>query len=297
MPPPPHAPSDPQWTTRQLLAWTTKHFRLKHIDSPRLASEMLLAHVLGVPRLKLYMDPDRPATPLERAALRDLVQRAAHHEPVDYLVAQAPFFSMMFHVDPAVLIPRPSTETLVDHVIQHARRTPGFATPRIADLGTGSGAIAIALAKNIPNAHIIATDISPTAIAIAKQNAKQHNVADRIQFQIADMLDPLDMQPVQYLVSNPPYISDDEWLHVPPNVKNFEPHTALRAGVDGLKFIRPLIQLAHHALAKPAQLVLEIAASQKQQALQLADHTPTLANPHVLADHEHLPRVLVADSA
>src|SRR5690606_2657740 len=137
------------WTTRRLLSWTTDYFQRKGLDSPRLTAEMLLAHVLGVTRLKLYMDPDRPATELERAAFRELVERAARYEPVDYLVGQTPFFSMMLKVSPAVLVPRPSTETIVEHVLQHARRTPGFHSPLIVDLGTGSGAIAIAIAKHL----------------------------------------------------------------------------------------------------------------------------------------------------
>ena len=137
------------WTTQRLVQWTTQAFENKGIDSPRICAEMLLAHVLEQPRLKLYMDPHRPASDLERAAFRELVERAMQDEPVDYLVGKAPFFSMLLKVTPAVLIPRPSTETLVEHVLQHQRRTPGFASPRIADVGTGSGAIIIALAKQL----------------------------------------------------------------------------------------------------------------------------------------------------
>ena len=145
------------WTIRKLLDWTTQHFERKQIDRPRLCAEMLLSHVLGMERLQLYMDPDRPASDLERATFRALVERAAEHEPVDYLVGQAPFFSIMLKVSRDVLIPRPSTETLVEHLIQHARRTPGFHQPVIADICTGSGAIAIALARHVTDGRIIAT--------------------------------------------------------------------------------------------------------------------------------------------
>lgn len=288
--------SDAPWTTRRLLAWTTEHFTKKGIDSPRLSAEMLLAHVLEVGRLKLYTDPDRPASELERAAFRDLVERASRHEPVDYLVGYCPFFSLMLKVDRRVLIPRPSTETLVEHVLQHARRTPGFTAPLVADVGTGSGAIAVAVAKNLPNCRVIATDLSADALEVARQNAADQGVADRVEFRLGNLLEPLAGLRFHYLLSNPPYISDVEWEQVAPNVKDYEPHTALRGGADGLDFIRGLIAGAAARLERPGQLVLEIAAAQKQAVLALAEEAG-LKHPRVLADHEGLPRVLVADGA
>jgi release factor glutamine methyltransferase len=285
-----------QWTTRNLIAWTAEHFERKGIDSPRLAAEMLLAHVLGVPRLKLYTDADRPASDLERAAFRELVERASAHEPVDYLVGQAPFFSMMLKVDPSVLIPRPSTETLVEHVIQHCRRTPGFRGPAIADVGTGSGAIALALLRQIPASRAVATDVSEDALALARQNAEAQGVADRLELRRGPLYEPLAGERFRYVCSNPPYISDEEWERVPPNVKDHEPVHALRAGADGLKYLRPLVEQAHRHLDRPGQLVVEIAASQKRAVMDLAQQAHGLANAQVLADHEGLPRVLVADA-
>lgn len=292
-----HAVMAERWTTQKLLQWTTRHFERKGIDSPRLSAEMLLGHVLGVDRLKLYTDPGRPASDLERATFRGLVERAAAHEPVDYLVGRAPFFSLMVRVTPDVLIPRPSTETLVEHVIQHARRTPGFHSPTVADIGTGSGAIAVALAKNLDGSRITATDISDAALKIAQQNAKDLGVADRIDFRAGQLYEPLKGMRFHYVVSNPPYISDAEWDKVEPNVKDYEPATALRGGADGLDYIRPLIAEAHRYLETPGQLVLEIAASQKDAALALAEQADGLGDARVLADHEGLPRVLVAGRA
>jgi release factor glutamine methyltransferase len=283
------------WTTRSLLAWTAEYFTRKGVDSPRLSAEMLLAHVLGVPRLKLYMDADRPASEDERSAFRALVERAIAHEPVDYLVGHAPFFSMLLKVSPAVLIPRPSTEALVEHVIQHARRTPGFASPVIADVGTGSGAIAIALAKHIPGSRVIATDVADESLAVARLNADAMGVADRVEFRCGDLLDPLRGERLRYLVSNPPYVPDDEWDRVEPNVKDYEPHRALRGGPDGLRFVRPLIEGAAALLDDPGQLCIEIAAATKAAVLELVEHTPGLGNAHVLPDHEALPRVVVAE--
>jgi release factor glutamine methyltransferase len=257
---------------------------------------MLLAHVLGVKRIMLDADADRPASELERAAFRDLVERAVTHEPVDYLVGVSPFYALSFKVNPAVLIPRPSTETLVEHVIQHSRRTPGFRTPLIADVGTGSGAIAVTLAKHLPACHVIATDIRADALAVARENAQAHGVADRIQFREGDLLEPLSDQRgrLTYLVSNPPYIPDDEWAHVAANVRDHEPTHALRGGVDGLRCLRPLIEQALPLLASPGQLVLEIAAVHRDKVVRLA-HDAGLHSARVLADHEALPRVLVAN--
>lgn len=283
------------WTTRRLLDWTWRYFEKKGVDSPRLAAEMLLAHVLHVPRLQLYTDPDRPTSELERAAFRELVERAAAHEPVDYLVGEAPFFSMMFKVDRSVLIPRPSTEALVEHVVQHARRTPGFASPVIADVGTGSGVIAVSLARHIPGSRVIATDISPQALALARENAARHGVLDRVEFRLGSMLEPLAVGRFHYVVSNPPYISDAEWEHVAPNVKDYEPVAALRGGQDGLLFIRQLVEGAYGLLSSPGQLVVEIAASQKQAVLEMVASVGHWGGARVLSDHEGLPRVLVAD--
>lgn len=295
--PKPRTPSDP-WTTKRLLQWTTAAFEKKGIDSARVCAEMLLAHVLDQPRLKLYMDPHRPASDLERAAFRELVERALNDEPVDYLVGKTPFFSMTLAVSPAVLVPRPSTETLVEHILQHARRTPGFTNPRIADIGTGSGAIAVALAKQFDkmdsDATIVATDISEDALEIARRNAREHDVSDRITFRQGDLLEPIKGEQFTYLVSNPPYIPDAEWDDVEPNVKDHEPTLALRGGKDGLDYIRPLIAGAKAHLLDPGQLVVEIAAVQRDEVIRLATEAG-LRHPNVLVDHEKLPRVLVAD--
>ncbi|MEM0915936.1 MAG: peptide chain release factor N(5)-glutamine methyltransferase, partial [Planctomycetota bacterium] len=244
---------------------------------------------------KLYTDADRPASELERAAFRELVERAAEHEPVDYLVGKSPFFSLMLEVTPATLIPRPSTEALVEHVIQHARRTPGFANPLIADIGTGSGAIAIALAKHIEGSRVVATDLSAPALDIARRNAEANGVADRIDFRHGDLLDPLGSKRVDYLVSNPPYVPDAEWGDVDRNVKDYEPESALRGGPDGLQYVRPLIEGAAGSLNQPGHLAIEIASATKAAAVAIVESQPDLEHPRVLPDHQALPRVVLAD--
>lgn len=283
------------WTTRKLLDWTSSHLESRGVESPRLAAEMLLAHVLGVGRVKLYMDLDRPASPLERAAYRELVERAAAHEPVQYLIGKAHFFSMELTVSREVLIPRPSTETLVEHVIQHAKRTPGFASPAVADIGTGSGAIAIAVARHLPEARVIATDPSEPALAVARENARRLGVADRVEFRQGRFFEPLLGERFTYVLSNPPYISDAGWEDVAANVKDYEPTHALRAGADGLDCLRVLVEGACDYLAEPGQLVVEIASDQAAAVRQLIADQSDLVNPRVLADQEGHDRVVVAD--
>jgi len=278
-------------------------FTRQKLDSPRLFAELLMAHVLGCDRLKLYMEADRMASPLERQTLRDLVGRALKHEPVQYLVQEAWFFGLPFTVNPKVLIPRPSTETIVEQVLMHTRAEPGFGGKTgegicFADLCTGSGCIAVALLKNLPAARCLATDISRDAIDIAVSNAKRHGVADRVEFLQGDLLSPLLDHPagrdLHYLLSNPPYIPDSEWDSVEPNVKEHEPHTALRGGVTGLDFVRPIIEGAAPRLRPGGLLLVEVAAATAPTVLDLAKSQPDLEAARIEKDFEGLPRVLVA---
>ncbi|MEM9418624.1 MAG: HemK/PrmC family methyltransferase [Planctomycetota bacterium] len=342
------------WTTRKLLSWTTQHFEDKGVDSPRVAAEMLLGHVLDVPRLKLYMEPDRPASEDERQTFRELVTRAGKHEPVDYLIGKAPFFGLELRVTPAVLIPRPSTETIIEYVLQAVRSTQrvaetlpvfaeesveprnpepvssgeltyepelmpeepeaesesvateqedaAFAPPgpkptsdfngRIADVCTGSGAIAVTLATQLPKATFVATDLSEDALAVARQNAEDHGVADRIAFRHGSLYEPLGEERFDFVLSNPPYISDAEWAEVLPNVKNYEPTMALCSGSDGLDHLRPLIGGASRHLLPGGQILLEMSSTQADAVEQLA-RDAQLTGLEVLKDHEEFPRILV----
>jgi release factor glutamine methyltransferase len=286
------------WTTRRLLEWMTRYFAAKAIDTPRVVAEMLLAHVIGCDRLRLYMEVDRPAAPLELSSLHDLVDRAGRHEPVQYLVGHAWFFGKQFDVNPSVFIPRPCTETLVEHVLQWLRAAPGHAKPVIADLGTGSGAIAVSLAAALPEAHLVATDVSEAALAVARGNADRHGVADRVEWRLGPGLDPLADDAAgrkfNVICANPPYISADEWTQVAPNVRDYEPVGALRGGADGLDVIRPLIAGAGAFMKPGGRLVIEIADAQRDAVLGLAEASDGLTDANVLRDHEGLWRVLVA---
>lgn len=291
------------WTTRRLMAWITDALARHHADSPRLCAEMLLAHVIGCDRLRLYMEIDRPATPLERESLRELVSRAMNDEPVQYLVGEAWFYGLPMTVDRRVLIPRHCTETIVEQVLHHARSEPGFGGPAgqgvtIGDVCTGSGAVAIAILKNLKGARALATDVSPEALELARRNADRHAVADRADFLAGDLLNPIRDHPaghgLHYVVSNPPYIPDHEWQEVARNVKDFEPEIALRGGPDGLRFVRPIIEQAPACLRPHGLLLVEIAACTAGAVLRLAEGHPLLRTPRIVKDGDGLPRVLVA---
>jgi release factor glutamine methyltransferase len=296
----PSAPGKPElWTTRKLLQWMSEHFKAKDIDSPRVVAEMLLSHVLGCERMRLYMDADRPASASELSTLRDLVARAAKHEPVQYLVGHAWFFSRQYKVDRSTLIPRSCTETLVEHVLQWLRLNPGHASPLAADVGTGSGCIGISIAAQVADAHVIASDVVPEALDLARANAATHKVADRMEFVkgagIAAIVNARPGAWFDVITSNPPYIPDNEWdKDVAKNVKDFEPASALRGGTDGLDVIRPLIAEAPAILKPGGLLTIEIANAQKDAVIELAEATGALENPQVLKDHEGLWRVLAA---
>ncbi|MBL8763029.1 MAG: peptide chain release factor N(5)-glutamine methyltransferase [Phycisphaerae bacterium] len=292
------------WTTRRLLAWMTEAFTRAGLDSPRLCAELLVSHVIGAERLRLYTDPDRPASPLERDALRDLVSRALKHEPVQYLVGQAWFFGLPFRVDRRVLIPRPSTETIVEELLQHARAEPGWGVAGgasgtgllIADLCTGSGCLAVAILKNLAGARAVATDLSYDAIEIAVENARRHAVFDRIEFQQGNLLEPLRTHAAagsfHAIMSNPPYIPDHEWDEVAPNVRLHEPHLALRAGTEGLDFIAPILAGAPDLLRPGGMLLVETAACHAARAAELA-RDAGLTAVRTVRDLDNRPRVLI----
>lgn len=298
------------WTNRKLLAWMTGAFEDRDLDAPRRQAEMLLAHVIGAERLKLYMDPERPAAPLELDALRGLVKRALNDEPIQYLVGEEHFFGMTFKVDKRVLIPRPSTQTIVETVLQHSRKNPDAGSVRdsdagagilIADVCTGSGCIASALARHLPGARIVATDISADALEVARENIGMHGLDERVDLLEGDLLEALRSHPVaaregslRYLCSNPPYIPDHEWDAVEPNVKGHEPELALRAGPDGLDFVKRLISDGPAFLEPGGLMLIELAESHAPDALAMAQLHAGVNHERILKDSDGLDRVLVA---
>lgn len=233
-------------------------------------AEFLLLHTLGISRAQLLANPGRALTEAEQSSYADAIRRRLQHEPVQYITSQQEFYGLAFRVTPAVLIPRPETEHLVEAVLTHFRNRASEQL-RLADVGTGSGAIAVALAAHLPGAEITATDISAEALAVAAENARAHNLADRIRFVKTDLLDipiatqesPASGQFFDAVVSNPPYIPLEEVRELHPQVREHEPHTALFGGISGLDIYRRLIPEALAALNPGGLLALEIGHNQR----------------------------------
>ena len=286
------------WTVRRLLDWTTAFFTRKDVDSPRLSAELLLAHVLGVPRMKLFTDYLRPLAEPELAAYRDLVKRTAEDEPIAYLTGKAHFFTLEFEVSRDVLIPRPDTETLVENVIQTARLQAGLEAPRVLDLCTGSGCIACAIAHELKAATVLATDVSPAAVAVARRNVERLKLGDRVSVEQGDLYEPLsrvvDARPFDLIVSNPPYIPTAQVSKLDRSVRDYEPHQALDGGPDGLTLHRRTMEEAGDRLVPGGRVYLEIAFDQGELAKQVVAGYRDFEDVRILKDIEGRDRVVTA---
>jgi release factor glutamine methyltransferase len=300
-------------TVKDALARSAAWLAEKGIESARLDAGLLLGHVLAMGRLDLYLAWDRPLTQKEKDDYRALLKRRADHEPVAYIVGAREFFGLRLRVTPDVLIPRPETEILIERAIELVRldaaarvsaASPGQGeksndaarSVRIADVGTGSGAIAIALAHEIPEACLVATDVSPAALDVARENARTHGVAERIDFRRAALLEGVDGD-LDMVVSNPPYVAERDRGSLPPDVVCFEPHGALFAGEDGLSVIADLIPQAAEKLRAGGSLALEIGEGQAAAVAELLAATRQFEAPEIRRDYQGIERVVVARRA
>jgi release factor glutamine methyltransferase len=284
------------WTVKRILEWTSGFLERKSVDSPRLSAELLLAHVLKVPRIKLYTDYERPLIESELASFREFVRRAGEHEPIAYLTGQAHFFDLELDVRPGVLIPRADTETLVESTLNFCRHTPGMESPRILDLCTGSGCIAAAVAKHLPAATVVAVDIDPLAVEVAKANLARLKLDSRVSLLQGDLYEPLtslvDCAPFHLVLSNPPYIRTGDIASLDRNVRNFEPRLALDGGPDGLALHRRILAGVPQRLLPGGKVMLEIAYDQGKAALNMASEYHALANAKILKDAAGNDRIL-----
>jgi release factor glutamine methyltransferase len=248
------------WTILELLRWTTQYFAERDIETPRLDAECLLASALGVDRMRLYLDFDKPASSDERAAFREWVRRRADERvPVAQLVGGKEFWSLPLLVTADVLSPRPDTETLVVAALD--RLTERDTDARILEIGTGSGAVALAIAHERPRARITATDISPAALKVAERNARELGMDGRIEFVEGNLFGPVVGRQFELVVSNPPYIAESERSELAPELAH-EPDVALFAGPDGLLVLRELVAGAPALLAPGGAFAVELAPDQ-----------------------------------
>lgn len=295
-------------TPLSLSRLAADHMQERGIENARLESELLLASVLGVKRLDLYLQFERPLTGAEVDAFRELVRRRLRREPLQYIVGEAHFRELTLRVDPRVLIPRPETELLVGEVLEWAKRRVGAAESEgepgeageqgltAVDIGTGSGAIALSLALEGPFTHVVGTDLSLDALAVAAENAVRAGVADRVELRAGESWAAIgEGERFDVVVSNPPYIAESERGELQPEVVEWEPESALFAGAGGLGVLYEIIDGAPAHLAPGGLLALEIGAEQAAAVVDRIERSGAFAPARVVRDLAGRDRVVMAE--
>lgn len=286
-------PSAGGLTVVEIIRRSADYLAGKGVENPRLDAEHILSHVLEMGRLDLYLRFDRPLSPGELAACRPLLRRRGAREPLQYVLGSAPFRNLELAVGPGVAVPRPETERLVDVLLEASGRRRGSTPPFASalDVGTGSGALALALAEEGLAATVAATDVSPDALAAARSNAADAGV--QVDFREGALLAPFAGTTFDLIVSNPPYLAESEWRSAAPEVREWEPRVAMEAGADGLDVIRPLVRAAMPALRPNGWAALEVGRFQTEVVADIF-HEAGAEDVAVREDLAGLPRYVVA---
>lgn len=285
------------WQIRDLLKVSTDYLKEKGIENARLNAEVLLARQLQMERVGLYLNFDRPLTQAELSTYRSLIKRRIDHEPLQYITGTQEFWSLSLEVDRRVLIPRPETEMIVEQAVRLADGlTKGNEPIKVLDLGTGCGAIAIALATELPHARLWATDISEDALAVARRNALTHGVLERISFCHGDLWEALREGAGRFdmIVSNPPYVSTEEYDALQPDVRDYEPRLALDGRHGGMYFVQKIIEGAPDFLNPGGWIILEMSPWQTQKALDIMARTGAYRQETRIKDYSRRYRVVLA---
>jgi release factor glutamine methyltransferase len=282
-------------TCLEVLNQAVEKLRSEGIDRPRTNAELLLEAVLNVPKVELYLNRDRILTPAETEKFSLFIGERISGKPLQYIIGSTEFFGLKFKVNKNVLIPRPETETLVEIAIE---RLKNRSSPKIIDIGTGSGAIAVSLAKNIRGSMVYATDISAEALMVARENAKMNKVENQIEFLQGDLFEPLKdkslEEKIDGVVSNPPYISPEEFDRLPKEVKDYEPIVALKTDQEGTLFHRRIIGKSFDFLTKGGILVMEIGQGQAEKVAGVFREYPHFKDLEIKKDLGGIDRVAVA---
>ncbi len=278
------------WTVQKVLTWTNDYFTRHKVPEPRLSAELLLAHILGVKRIDLYLQFERILSREELARYREAIRRRVRMEPVQYIIGEQEFMGLSFRVTPAVLIPRPETEQLVEQVL--ADFPDETSQLRVLDVGTGSGAIAISLARFRPRWQVLGIDVSTEALNIARENARRLNVPN-VQFQEADATDfsVPSTERFQVIVANPPYVSQQDYQALHPQVREYEPPRALLAGEDGLDFYRQFLPRCPHLLETKGRIYLEIGYDQSSAVRKLLNQF-NFPKVDIFRDYQNIERIV-----
>jgi release factor glutamine methyltransferase len=282
------------WTILALIRWADERFKKEGLATPRLDAEVLLAETLGIDRVGLYTHFDQPLKPEELARFKKLILRRLRREPIAYILGKREFWSLPFKVTPDVLIPRPETEILVSEALKTQAHLDGRAL-RILEIGTGSGAISIALAKGLPIARVVATDLSAKALSVAEENALQNGVREQIHFLRGDLFQPLQKgERFDLVITNPPYIPREQFPSLMPEVRDFEPRIALDGGINGLDFFQRALPMVGKFLDPGGWFLAEMGAGQDQEILKIAEKIPDLNSFDFIKDLAGIKRVFKA---
>ena len=284
------------WTIKKLLEWISEYFESNGVDSPRLSAELLLCHVLKLERIQLYTLYDRVVQADQLTALRALVKRGVEHEPIAYLVGRCEFYSLPLKITPDCLIPRPETEHLVERAVDFLRERPS--PYYVLDLCTGSGCVAAAIAKNVKDVQLVATDICDSALKIADENIRQHKLDEQVRLLCGDLFDAiiegLDETRFDLIVSNPPYVSDNEYEKLERNVKKYEPKLALLAGVDGLDIYQRILEKVDGFLKPDGALMMEIGYAQGPAIQRMLEEIGIFKEIKIEKDFANNDRIAIA---
>lgn len=281
---------------RSALLWGAQVLSRAGIENHRLDAEVLLRHVLDMEKEQLYVNGEAPISAGQEAQFRELLLRRSRREPVAYVTGHKEFWSLDFFVTPAVLIPRPETEMLVEVALQYARRPTSGSSVKVLDIGTGSGAVSVCLAKEQAAMEIVAVDISRVALDVARVNTRRHGVADRIRFLPGDLFAPVKPLPETFdlIVSNPPYIRTGELSMLAPEIREWEPTIALDGGANGIDSYRRIIGEGHRYLTPTGSIVLEIGADMASAVVDLFSRSGCYGPASVYQDYAGKDRVVAA---
>ncbi len=286
------------WTIGRLLNWTTEYLESKGSEEARLEAQLMLGHALQCPKIQLYARFEEVVDDEKRAKFRELVKQRAAGKPVAYVLGTSEFYSMEFMVTPDVLIPRPETEHLVIETLDLLKGRSADQPVNILDIGTGSGIIAVTIAKQAPKANVMATDISENAVAIARKNAEKHGISERIEFAVGDLFDAVpDGYLFDVIVSNPPYIAQSERKLMDAHVIEHEPHVALFADDEGTAVLRRILDQAAAFLKPEGWLLLEFSPMIAKRVAQIAEGTGFYTQISIGKDLAKLDRYLIAKKA
>ena len=281
------------WTIGRILKWTEEYFGQKGVESPRLDAEVMLSHVLGKQRIYLYVHFDEPLQAEELAAYRTMIKQRIDRVPVAYILGEKEFMGLAFKVTPDTLVPRPDTEILVQAAVDRLKQWTD-ADVRLADIGTGSGAICLSVLSMLDNIVADTVDISSAARAVAEENAAALGLSERVTFHTGDLLAPIREQQFTAILSNPPYIPEADIQGLAPEVRCKEPMTALSGGKDGLDFYCRLCDEAPAMLTDDGFMAFEVGIHQATEVAQLAEASPLIVRTEILKDYAGIDRVVVA---